>query len=55
MVLAIIALIGLAMFIIPVIIFLVRIIIEIFEVSPLLGIAVLGFIILLVCCFFVPD
>ncbi len=52
MVLAIILIIGLAMFIIPAVIFFARLIIAIFEVSPLLAIMILGFIIMLVgCCF----
>lgn len=53
MVLAIIAIIGLAMFIIPALIFLVRLIIAIFEASPLLAIMVLGFMIMLVVCCFI--
>ena len=54
MFLAIILIIGLAMFIIPVLIFLARFIIDLFEESPLLGTSVLGLIIIFVCCWFIP-
>lgn len=52
--LGIVLIIGLAMVIIPALIFLVRLFIALFEVTPLLAIMVLGFIIVLVGCCFIP-
>ena len=54
MFLAIVLFIGLAMFIIPLIIFLVRLFIAIFEESPLVAIMLLGLIIVFVGCYFIP-